>query len=51
MKSISNDLIDAGRIDGCTTFGICRRVILRLVGPNLASLGLLIFMWKYDDLL
>ena len=51
MKSIPDDLIDAARIDGCTTFGIYWRVIVRLVGPNLASLGLLIFMWKYDDLL
>ncbi len=51
MKSIPDDLIDAARIDGCTTFGIYWRVIVKLVSPNLASLGLLIFMWKYDDLL
>jgi len=50
-KTFPTALMDMARIDGCSTFTIYVRVVLPLMTSSLASLGILIFMWKYDDLL
>ncbi len=51
MFSIPNDLIDAARIDGATEFGIYARVVTPLVQHNLMALAIIVFIFKYDDLL
>ena len=51
MYSVPNDLLDAARIDGATEFGIYRRVVLPLVSHNMAALAIILFIFKYDDLL
>lgn len=51
MYSIPNDLLDAARIDGASEFGIYWRIILPLVRHNLAALAIILFIFKYDDLL
>lgn len=51
MYSVPNDLLDAARIDGASEFGIYRRVALPLVSHNLAALAIILFIFKYDDLL
>jgi multiple sugar transport system permease protein len=51
MYSIPDDLLDAGRIDGCSEFGIYFRIVLPQVKPALAVLGLFAFMWSWNDLL
>ncbi|HXF60899.1 MAG TPA: carbohydrate ABC transporter permease [Caldilineaceae bacterium] len=51
MYSVPNDLLDAARIDGATEFGIYRQVVLPLVRHNLAALAIIVFIFKYDDLL
>lgn len=51
MYSVPNDLLDAARIDGASEFGIYRRVALPLISHNLAALAIILFIFKYDDLL
>ena len=51
MISVPNDLLDAARIDGASEFGIYRRVAVPLVSHNMAALAIILFIFKYDDLL
>ncbi len=51
MYSIPNDLLDAARIDGSSEFGIFQRIVVPLVRHNLAALAIILFIFKYDDLL
>ena len=51
MYSVPNDLLDAARIDGATDWGIFWKIVVPLVKQNMAALALLIFIFRYDDLL
>jgi len=49
--TIPKDLEDAGRIDGCTIFGIYWRIFLPLALPSLATLFIFSVMSSWNDLL
>jgi len=49
--TIPLELSDAGRIDGCSEFGIFRRIILPLARPALATVALFTFLFSYNDFL
>lgn len=49
MKSISNDYIDAGIIDGASHFRIFRSIMLPLVSPIIATLAVITFMGAWND--
>ncbi|MDD2971327.1 MAG: carbohydrate ABC transporter permease [Lachnospiraceae bacterium] len=51
FSSISNELFDAARIDGCSEFKIFYRIVLPLSKAALASVAIFSFMWSWDDLL
>ncbi len=51
MFSIPTDLLDAARIDGAHEFGIFLRIVVPLVRHTLAALAIIVFIFKYDDLL
>jgi len=51
MFSIPNDLLDAARIDGAHEYDIYWRIVVPLVRHNLAALAIIVFIFKYDDLL
>lgn len=51
MLSIPSEYIDSARIDGEHEFGIFVRVIVPMVTPPLATLGIYIFMGAWDDFL
>lgn len=51
MFSVPNDLLDAARIDGAHEFGIYARIVVPLVRHNMAALAIIVFIFKYDDLL
>lgn len=51
MYSVPNDLLDAARIDGASDWGIFWKIVVPLVKQNMAALALLIFIFRYDDLL
>lgn len=51
MFSVPNDLLDAARMDGASEFGIYLRIVTPLVRHNVAALAIIVFIFKYDDLL
>jgi ABC-type glycerol-3-phosphate transport system permease component len=51
ISTISDELLDAARIDGCGEFGVFTRVIFPIIGPGLISLGLIFFMGSWNNYL
>jgi len=51
ITAIPNELIDAGKIDGYSLFGIFRHIVLPLSGTTLATLAIFTFMWSWRDFL
>ncbi len=49
--TLPKDLEEAARVDGCSEFGIYRKIMLPLCMPALASLGIFHFMFNWNDLL
>lgn len=50
FKTIPDELEDAARLDGCSTFQIYWRVMLPQVKPALAAVGILTFLESWNDL-
>ena len=50
-KSIPKELEDAGRIDGCTWFGVYRRIIIPTAAPGFVAVGALSFLMAWDEFL
>jgi raffinose/stachyose/melibiose transport system permease protein len=46
---LPRELEDAARVDGCTEFGVFRRVILPLAWPGFASVGLIVGIWSWNE--
>ncbi len=51
MYGIPNDLLEAARIDGASDFRIYFTIIIPLVRSSIAVLGILIFLWSWDEFL
>jgi ABC-type glycerol-3-phosphate transport system permease component len=51
MLSVSDDMLDAARIDGASEFGIFLRVVLPTALPGLASLAIIFFMGSWNNFL
>jgi ABC-type glycerol-3-phosphate transport system permease component len=49
IMSVSNELMDAARIDGAGEFTIFWRIIVPIIAPGLTSLGLIFFMASWND--
>ena len=49
IEEIPDDLIDAARIDGCSEFRIFRSVVMPLSRPLLATLGILTFLYNWNN--
>jgi len=49
--TIPDDILDAARLSGCSEFGLFWRIILPLSKPALAAIGLINFVWSWNDLL
>jgi cellobiose transport system permease protein len=49
MSAVPDELIEAARVDGCSTFRIYWSVILPAVRPGAAVLGLFTFMQTWND--
>jgi multiple sugar transport system permease protein len=48
-SSIPKEIVEAGRMDGCSEFGIYWRIVLPLLGPALGTLGLITFIGSYNN--
>ena len=51
MQTLPSELLDAGRIDGSSEFGLFWRIVLPLSKPGLAVLGIYTFMEQWRDFL
>lgn len=51
MVSLPKELLDAGRIDGATEFGICVKIMMPLAKPAFAAMGILCAMGSWNNML
>jgi ABC-type glycerol-3-phosphate transport system permease component len=51
VANVSDELLDAARIDGCSEFGIYWRVVLPIIRPGLAALGILLLIGSWNNLM
>ncbi len=49
MVTLPGEVMEAARMDGCTDFGIYRRIVMPLTLPALAALATLEFTWIFND--
>ena len=49
ISSVPNEMLEAGRIDGCSPFGLYWRVVVPVIKPGLAALAVLTFIGIYND--
>ena len=49
--TLPKDLIEAARIDGASTLGIFRTIVVPLSVPAIAAYGIFQFLWVWNDLL
>ena len=49
MRGISNELLEAPRIDGCNTFQIYTKFMLPLSVPGLVTVAIFTFIWTWND--
>ncbi len=48
MEELPSEILDAGKIDGCSTWQLLRHVVVPLSGPCLTSLLVFTFMWTWN---
>lgn len=48
-QAVPDELVEAARVDGASTLGIYRRVILPALRPGMAVLALLVFMQTWNE--
>ena len=51
LSSVPGDLLDAGRVDGSTEYGIFFRIVLPILKPAFASMSVLVGMGAWNNLL
>ena len=51
LEGIPVDLLDAGRVDGCTEYGIFFRIIMQVMLPAYASMAVMVGMGAWNGLL
>jgi multiple sugar transport system permease protein len=51
FQEIPDDLYRAARVDGCSHLGVLRHVVLPLAAPALLSVGLLVFIFSWNEFL
>lgn len=51
LSGIPQELMEAGRIDGCTEFGIFGRIFLPLMAPSFAAMGIFVGMNSWNGFL
>src|SRR3954447_159887 len=49
VSALPTELLEAGRVDGCTTLGLYWHVVLPVARPAAAVLGMLTFMATWND--
>ncbi|NHN29847.1 carbohydrate ABC transporter permease [Paenibacillus sp. S3N08] len=50
-SAVPSEIIESGRLDGCSDFGIFTRIILPVIKPALITLFMLFFLWSWNNYL
>ena len=51
LEGVPGDLLDAGRVDGCTEYGIFFRIVMPIMLPAYASMAVMVGMGAWNGLL
>ncbi|MFD9424178.1 carbohydrate ABC transporter permease [Streptomyces sp. NPDC060054] len=51
IQGLPDELFEAARLDGCSEWQIFYRIVLPLLKPILATLGVFVFLWHWNDFL
>lgn len=51
IAAVPDELLEAGRLDGCSTMSLYRRIVVPVIRPGLAALAVLTFLNIYNDFL
>lgn len=51
LSGIPKDFLDAARVDGCTEYGIFARIMLPLMAPAFAAMGIFVAMNSWNNFL
>lgn len=51
LQDIPKDIEESARLDGCSTYSVLFKIILPLMKPGIASVGILTFMFSWNDYL
>ncbi len=51
IAGVPDELLEAGRLDGCSTLSLYRRIVIPVIRPGLAALAVLTFLNVYNDFL
>ncbi|WP_410170088.1 carbohydrate ABC transporter permease [Actinacidiphila bryophytorum] len=51
IKSLPDELFEAARLDGCSEWRVFVSIVLPLTKPVLATLGIFVFLWHWNDFL
>lgn len=51
FASVPTELLEAARVDGARSFTVLRRVLLPISWPAITTLGVLYFMWSWNQFL
>ena len=51
LEGVPHDLLDAGRVDGCTEYGIFFKIIMPIMLPAYASMSVMVGMGVWNGLL
>jgi multiple sugar transport system permease protein len=51
MMTVPDELLDAARIDGASEFGLFLRIALPLVRPGMMTLGLLVWIYHWNEVI
>lgn len=49
FRNVSQDIIDASRIDGCNNWAILWRILVPIVKPAIYTMIVLFFVWTWND--
>jgi multiple sugar transport system permease protein/cellobiose transport system permease protein len=47
--SVPNEILESGRIDGCTDYGIFFKLVFPIIRPAFITIGLLLFLWSWNS--
>jgi arabinosaccharide transport system permease protein len=51
LQSIPKEIVDAGRMDGCSEYGIFLRLIMPIMKPAFAAMGIYVGMMSWNNFL